>query len=278
MMIINEWLSNNRLILNLSKTHGMHLSNKYNDSDISNLYIKINNDKIGFVTHTKILGVTIDSKLKFNTHIELLCKKVNAKSFLISRSRHLFSQKFCQILFKLFIQSHFDYCATLFIHPLKADKNRLEKCFAKSIHRILNINISKLSINEQLDALKEISNKKMKSILPLSYRQMYHYIFFLYRIVIFQNTKLYKKLNKFVKIYDKSKYNTRNVYVLPMFRRNIYKYSFTRLSIQFLNCFLNKFISDQELNKQNKKPVTSLKEFLLSDINQIYDKLSKFLT
>ena len=151
MKLIKDWLANNKLILNISKTHAIHFTKNKKGSDIyKSLSIECGSQKISFVTETKALGVIIDNKLNFSAHIDKICKKVNSKSFLIARSIHLFTNKIRPTLFKLLIQPNFDYCCTLFIKTSKANRDRLEKCFNKSIHRILKINISTLIPENQI--------------------------------------------------------------------------------------------------------------------------------
>ena len=100
MQIIKEWLGNNRLILNVSKTHAMHLSYKKQSNTLENFSIfGDGNEKIDFLTEIKILGVIIDNKLLFSSHILSLSKKVNSKYFLLSKSLYLFSSSFRPILF-----------------------------------------------------------------------------------------------------------------------------------------------------------------------------------
>ena len=115
---IKEWLSHNRLVLNLSKTHAMFFKNKNGNAQNSDcsLSLKCGDVNIEFVEETKLLGVILDCRLKFSSHINHLCKKANAKAFLIKKSLYLFPLNFRTLLFKLFIVPHFDYCSSLFIY------------------------------------------------------------------------------------------------------------------------------------------------------------------
>ena len=75
MTILNEWLLNNRLVINWSKTHSIFFNNKKKSSiDINTYDLKIDDIKVPFVTHTKMLGVIIDHKLNL-TYIYLLSVK-----------------------------------------------------------------------------------------------------------------------------------------------------------------------------------------------------------
>jgi hypothetical protein len=94
-------------------------------------------------------------------------------------------------LYKIFIQSQFDYCSSLFIHLLKQDRDRLERCFRKSIARLLKINL------QQNDHKVQFSILIKYNILPLFYRQFFHFISFLFKLIIFKHSVLCSKLCKY---------------------------------------------------------------------------------
>ena len=69
-----EWFSNNYVKMNSDKCHLILSSNDENKK------IERNGEAINNTQVQKILSVHIDYQLKFDTHIETLCKKVG-KSF-----------------------------------------------------------------------------------------------------------------------------------------------------------------------------------------------------
>ena len=69
-----EWLSNNHMKMNSDKCHLILSSNDENKK------IERNGEAINNTQVQKILSVHIDYQLKFDTHIETLCKK-EGKSF-----------------------------------------------------------------------------------------------------------------------------------------------------------------------------------------------------
>ena len=90
-----EWLKHNQLILNWDKTHAMFFPFSTHDQTNplikpTNILINVDNHNIEFVPETKILGVTLDYKLKFDQHVNNILKKVNAKTLLISRNSKMF--------------------------------------------------------------------------------------------------------------------------------------------------------------------------------------------
>ena len=69
-----EWFDQNKMMVNPDKFQAMLLEkrNKNNQS-----CLKINNQTIKTKNCTKLLGINIDSKLNFVSHISDLCKKAS---------------------------------------------------------------------------------------------------------------------------------------------------------------------------------------------------------
>ena len=91
----------------------MHFGN-----DISNSYIILNyNDqkckKLEFITEERDLGVIIDHKLNFSSHIVMQVKKANKVMGLIRRSyTHLDITSF-HYLFNSLVRPHLEYCISI---------------------------------------------------------------------------------------------------------------------------------------------------------------------
>ena len=68
------WFENNYVKLNIYKYHLLVFGTKY-----EHIWAKIGEDKIWASNEVKRLGVTIDIKLKFDSHIVNVCFKANQK-------------------------------------------------------------------------------------------------------------------------------------------------------------------------------------------------------
>jgi hypothetical protein len=137
---------------------------------------------------------------------------------------------------------------------------KLEKCFYKSIYRILKIKISHLDIKSQFKELKKYK------ILLIFYRQFSYNVCFLYRIMSRKNTLLFQRINKFLKSDQNYRSCTRNTYIRPTFQDKIFKFSFSTISTQTLNFIQNKFSEHNSLRlKKNKKQI-NIKTYLLENI------------
>jgi hypothetical protein len=95
----------------------MHIPAVRSKINYNDMFIVCGNDNIGFVTEIKVLGVIIDNKLKFSSHISSICKKVNAKTFCLSRtctySRRNSDLHYINFLSKLILITALHYISTL---------------------------------------------------------------------------------------------------------------------------------------------------------------------
>ena len=258
---ISNWLKHNKLILNVMKTNAMFFSNGSRLNTNSSIEkIKVGGIGIPFVEKVKLLGVSIDNKLKFDIHTLEVCRKVSYKVKTLKRCCFMFSNSFKVTLFKLFIQSSFDYCSSLFFYlSNQTDSDRLDKSFAKALNVLLNIKLSKsktvstvvkdsenkyikktkiissyLPIAEQLEVLNKIG------LLPLKLRFFYRSVYFLY-----SNFKNNPNSNLILSIlsHKKIKGSSRvSHFLMPNFNSNLYKFSFLSISIKFVNLFLFNYI------------------------------------
>jgi hypothetical protein len=267
LILIMEWLKHNKLVINVDKSQAMHFcsnlkTKKTTQKTNKQLKIKCNGDNISMSSEVKLLGVIIDNKLSFASQITNICKKVNSKTFLLNKSLYLFTENFKPILFKLFIQSHFDYCSTVIMYQSNQSyKNRLITCFNRSIKRLLKINLSGLALSEQHDKLKKVN------ILPLLYRHFFRFCTFLFNTLKNNNTFVSTSLNN-----NLSSSSTRNQYSELSFKKIFKQFSFISISIKLLNFFL--YI---EFSKENSS-ISKFKKFLYSDIVYLYDRSLRFWT
>ena len=72
--------------------------------------ITINDNQFSQVTTANSLGVTIDNKLDWSSHIDKLTKKFASGIGAIKRIRHLVLQATLHLIYQALIKPHFDYC------------------------------------------------------------------------------------------------------------------------------------------------------------------------
>ena len=76
--IILEWLNNNYTKVNTGRNHLLLLGNSRATATIDNSYIESEYEKV-------LLGITIDSNVTFENHINSICDKASEKSNALAR-------------------------------------------------------------------------------------------------------------------------------------------------------------------------------------------------
>jgi len=90
---VQNWLTANKLTLNMTKTKFMLLGSRQRLSTFTESpTLAINDSRVSQVTTAKSLGVTIDDKLDWSGHIEKVPKKVTSSIGAIKQMRHLVPQ------------------------------------------------------------------------------------------------------------------------------------------------------------------------------------------
>ena len=229
---LKNWLSHNHLILNLSKTNAILLTDhSYLYSLPSNTHLTIGNFSIPFVRTVKVLGVLLDDRLRFTNHITSVCNQVNSKTHLLRRNSYLFPITFRINLIKLFILSRFNYCSTLFFSEANTvEKARLSRCYQRSITKLIGIKTANLNLDQQTSILNEYS------LLPLHINYFKCYVMFIHSIF------RYKIKSELLNFFKRSQTRTRSSFIIPNFSTNHGKRSFVTISSKLLNLFLNNFL------------------------------------
>ncbi len=73
-------------------------------------FIKINGTNIPCEKEVKLVGITIDEKLKFDKHVNIISKKASRQTHLMYQFKGVFDLKERQIIYNSFIMSNCNYC------------------------------------------------------------------------------------------------------------------------------------------------------------------------
>jgi hypothetical protein len=146
---IYEWLDNNLLTLNLSKTIFMTFSNssqnhhtpidiRMHESTCDNLDHTCNCYKLVKVEQTKYLGIIIDEKLKWKPHIQTIIGKIRLLSYKFFRLRSILNISNLKLLYYAIVQSYLQYAIIgwggaldTHLNPLQTIQNYIVKIILK---------------------------------------------------------------------------------------------------------------------------------------------------
>ena len=130
---VDQWMRCNKLSINYSKSNYIIFTRK--KSQI-NLNIHITGNHLQGVSQTKYLGVFINHKLKWNDHINYICKKIAKGCYIISKIRYFVNKTTLRMLYFSLIQSHLNYCITTWGGSPKSILNPLHVLQKKAIRII----------------------------------------------------------------------------------------------------------------------------------------------
>ena len=105
---LHQWLSVNRLSLNIGKTNFV-IFHPYNKPVKEFITIKINKKAIKEEKYVKYLGILIDSTLSFNFHIDNICKKISRAIGVMYKIRYYVNSSILKNLYYALIYPHILY-------------------------------------------------------------------------------------------------------------------------------------------------------------------------
>ncbi len=89
-------------------------------------FIEINDTNIPCEKEVKLFGITIDEKLKFDKHVNIICKKAVRQINVMYHFKGVFDLKERQIIYYTFILSNFNYCPIIWHFCRKTCTKKIE--------------------------------------------------------------------------------------------------------------------------------------------------------
>ena len=132
--IVSNWLTANKLSVNISKTKYILFSYK-NKIEIPT--IKIGQGTINSIDHIKFLGVYIDQHLNFNQHVNYLTNKISKSIGILHKVKYILPRDVLRALYIALIQPYFIYGIEAWFGATKTTINKLQ-ILQKSCIRAIN--------------------------------------------------------------------------------------------------------------------------------------------
>ena len=150
LLAADSWFTQNRLIINESKTQIIPISTSQKISNLPNLNVTIKNTKIATCDSVKLLGIFLDSNLNFTQQMVYITKIVSQKIGIIHRLRPTLPCKILSIIYQTTIQPIFDYGLTIWgqtskrnIRTIQVLQNRAARAVCGNFD-FLNSSVSKM--------------------------------------------------------------------------------------------------------------------------------------
>ena len=104
--------------------------------DNSKITFMIENKRVKSRSEVKLLGITIDDKLSFTTHIENLCSTSSNRLQALAGIRKILSFDQARRLSETYIISTFTYCPLIWMFCSKTANNLADKIYKRSLRAI----------------------------------------------------------------------------------------------------------------------------------------------
>ena len=159
MELLTDWLKNNKLFLNVSKTKYMIMTSPRKPID-TNLKLHIDGQLVEKVSEIKFLGVVLDNKCIFKAHIDLVAAKLSKGIGILYRAKRILDGNSLKLLYLALVQPYISYCIIVWGHSYSSYMKPLQ-VLQKKIIRILsnveyNAHTSNLFVSLKLMNIKQM--------------------------------------------------------------------------------------------------------------------------
>ena len=129
-----EWFRTNSMQVNVSKFLAFLLSTV---SVNAKLDLTLSGAPIENVTAIDILGVTFDSKLNFNEHVNKMCVRASRQVSALQRLANVLDFPSRKMIYQTFILANFNYCPIVWFFTSKASIDKIKKIQQRALRFVL---------------------------------------------------------------------------------------------------------------------------------------------
>ena len=141
--ILFKWLNNNYMKVNTGKSHLLVSGNVRSKAKIDNNYIESEKEQV-------LLGITIDSNLAFENHINNICKKASQKLNTLARVAPYMNMQKRRIIMKSFVTSQFGYCLLIWMFHSRRLNNKINSIHERAL---------RITYQDHISTFQELLNK-----------------------------------------------------------------------------------------------------------------------
>ena len=135
---VSNGCDNNHMVINPIKTKSVTIATrqKHQLSPLP-LDLVLNGAKLDQVSEHRLLGITIDNKLRWDSHINNVCKTVSRRVFLLSKLRYIVDIDTRKLFFNAHIKLHIDYASVVWDGCSNVLKKILNSLHRRAVKLIL---------------------------------------------------------------------------------------------------------------------------------------------
>lgn len=125
-----QWFSRNNLKANPEKFQFMVISRKFEDEPVT---LDVGGIVIQATNSMKLLGINIDNRLNFKSHVNNLSKSCGRQINALSRMSHILNTNCKKKILEAFVMANFSYCCVVYHNCGKIDSRILEKMLKRAL-------------------------------------------------------------------------------------------------------------------------------------------------
>ena len=163
-----NWFKINSLAANPAKFQVMFLG----VANMDEINFSVGDIILVATNSVKLLGVEIDNKLTFKTHVQKMCKTVSQKSKALLRIRSYLSLESAKRLCDVFILQTFNYCPLIWMFGCKTSNtliNKVHKKVLSVVYRNFNTSLEELLCQ---DKSVKIHVRNLRTLLYVIYKSL----------------------------------------------------------------------------------------------------------
>ena len=219
---VDVWCHVNRMVINPEKTKSMVITTRQKHQLKPLLLdLSIKETKIEQVQKHRVLGITIDQELKWESHISSLSKKLSRNLYLLSKLSRYAEQDALMMFYNAHIMSHINFASSLWDGAADVHFKKLDSLHRRAAKIILKGH--QISTDEK---------QKMLNMLPLKKQMLYNKAIFMYKVFHNITPKIISSLFQKAPL----RYNSLN-FIVPPTRIDLVKTSFAFSGSTLWNSF-----------------------------------------
>ena len=153
--VLFEWFSNNFLKANADKCYLILTMDEPFLINIDNEVIKNSNNK-------KVLGINLNNRIGFDTHVVNICNRVSKKLHTLARISQFMNIHKRRITMKAFLASEFGYCPLVWLFHSRKLNSRINKVHERAFRILYQDYISSFTELFEIDKSTAIHNRKIQ--------------------------------------------------------------------------------------------------------------------
>ena len=124
--VLFDWFSDNFMKANSGKSHLLMSGTETTHANVDGSMIKSSQKEI-------LLGINLDSELKFEDHVNFMCKKASQKLYALARIAPFMDLKQRRNIMKAFVESQFGYCPLIWMFHSRGLNNKINRIHERAL-------------------------------------------------------------------------------------------------------------------------------------------------